>query len=414
MYLSADGNRPSLDIVLGVFPSKIQYGDVLFVFFEVKNNTDETVMLPSRPLYPIFSGYQLHQPFYFGSSEVKLLLEEEVLYEWKGASALNRIEGLAPAEEPPLYALSANYPRQDCAPNESRMIGTRILWCPQYEFSSRPHVLMNFERFTDEKNLNIKAEKFSNTVMDKEKFVISADVHISAIDLLNPDKQIRQSQFTPYSVGMIDVVQPKNVPLKIGTRSSETRELLTSWFLELPSTQSEVQWSVDGILASPLYAHDSPHNVSATTREEMFQKRMQIHEDYRAFYRTMESRTTEIGARIKRTNEWAEKLLALPDSEVSPHMKEFIVLRGLLVDLRYAEETEVTRDKEFEKIVAWVKTSKYKTLWVLVLKECGLQGIANDKHFSMTIVDRYVKKLAEAFPKEFNASFVDLEKEQSL
>ena len=410
MNLTAEEIRPSLDITVGVFPTKIQYGDALFTFIEIKNNTNETLVMPHRFIHP----HRLYAPF-FGIVN-QLSKEKEVFYKWD-VEALDLIEGVPPGNPPP-YELPSGYPKQNLEANESRLIGAKILWCPQYEFSSYPLVRVNFERFVGVANrsrplTDFSIDRFKKMVVNQNNFVLSTEISVLFIDLLNPDKIIRMSQSTPYSDSMIDIVQPKNVPLKIYARSPETKELLARWFLELSATWSPSAWPIDGIFASPSYVSGSPYNVNASSPQEMADKRQLAHEDYIVFCNKMVTRTPEVDARIKRTNELTNKLLALPDSEVSSHMKEFIVLRGLLVDLRYAEETEAARDKEFEKIVTWIKTSKNKILWVLVLKECGFQGIGNLKHFPMDVAGRYVKKLEEVFPKEFNASLTDLNQEQS-
>lgn len=418
--LFGEENRPSLDIELKVFPQKIQYGDALFAFVEIKNNTGESLVVPRRLVYGGIENYW-HTGTFVGSV-IQLLSDETCIYEWRDAKRLNWIDRdrFLPIPAPPPFWITDAYPRQNSESGASHIVCTTILWCPQYEFSSHPIVRINYERFVDtgerygnsnREFSNFRVDTFKKMVASQNDFVLSSDIWVPALDLLNPDKQFR---FHPNSTGMIDVRQPKNLPVRIDTRSSETRELLTRWFLEIPSTRNPDCWTIEGIFASPFYVSGSPYNVNASSPQEMYKKRELVREEYLAFYKTMESRTPEIEARIKRMKEWAEKLLALPDSEVSPHMKEFISLRGLLVDLRYAEENEAVRDKAFEKIVDWLKTSRYKTLWVLFLKECGFRGIVNENRFPMEVVERYVKKLAEAFPDEANASIADLDKEQAV
>ena len=408
-------NPQTVSVNLRTYPSKIQYGDALFAFVEIKNNTNETLVIPSRLVRPYLENDS------FLGTVIQLLKEEEVIYEWRDTRSLDSIEGIVSISEPPPYALTKNYPRQNLKTGGSHIIGTRVLWCPQYEFSSYPFVRINFERFVDTRGgfahtrrlSDFQVNRFKNMLAGQNDFFLSSDISVFALDLLNPDKQIRRSHFTPYVHGMIDTRQPENLPLRIDVRSSETRELLTRWFLELPSTHDSFQWTIDGIFASPFYVSGSPFNVNASSPQELYEKRQSVHADYVAFFSKMESSTPEIKARIKQTNELAEKLRVLPDSEVSLYMKEFIVLRGLLVDLRYADRNDVARDENFDKIVHWLQKSKFRTLWVLVLKECGLPGIRNDKHFSQQVVDNYIGRLIVAFPKEAAASLADLDKEQA-
>ena len=403
---------PSVDINLAIYPSHIQYGDAIFAFVEVKNSTSEALVMPSRLGYP---GHP------FLDTVIRLKLVDNVIYEWKDARSITVLESnlYPPGLLPSFLYKAEDYQPLNCKPNESYMIGSRVLWCPQYEFSDHSVVQINFDRFFDigtEIIPRIKIDELKKAIQDRNGFVVSANVTIFGLDTLNPDKN-NQFRYFPNSTGTIDIIQPKNIALKIGTRSSDTTELLARWFLELPSTVQRPdcsrEWTIDAVFASPLYVSGSPYNVNTSSGNELGPKRHRARDDYKAFYSTMESRTPEVEARIKRTNEYADKLLKLPASEVSPHMKEFITLRGLLVDLRYADETGAARDKAFEKIVDWLKTSKYKTLWVCVLKECGLPSIYNGKHFPISVVEGYVNKLVETFPKEANASIADLDKEQS-
>ena len=286
-------SRPSLDITVKVFPKKIQYGDALFTFVEIKNNTGETLIMPQRLVHPYRSA-----PFLDITSQ--LLREEEVIYEWN-LKTLDWIEGVDISEPPP-YELPENYPRQNCNAGGSRLIGASILWCPHYEFSSYPFVRVNFERFvgvaSHSRTLsNFRVDTFKKIIIaNQNDFALSSEISVPYLDLLNPDKKIRISQSTPYSDGMIDILQPKNVSLKIYAQSPETRELLARWFLELPSTWRPTGWMVDGIFVSPSYASGSPYNVDASTAQEMSKKRQLTHEDYIVFFSKMESRTSPIAS----------------------------------------------------------------------------------------------------------------------
>jgi hypothetical protein len=187
---------------------------------------------------------------------------------------------------------------------------------------------------------------------------------------------------------------------------------IQKWFCELPSTTDMHSWNGYGFFVNPYYTRQSPYYIKTELPPvERELARSKHEEEYKIFYYSMESLSSEIKERIRQTNQYADDLLKLPDSELSPHMKEFIVLRGFLVELRYADENELSRDKVFDKIVNWIKTSKFKTTWVLVLKESGLPSIENVNHFPQQIVNDYINKLSKIFPKEINATINDLNKE---
>jgi hypothetical protein len=380
---------------MAVYPDKFQYGDAVFVFWEITNNTDVDIIFPNKLVFPYMPDYE------FLDSEISLLADKEIIYQWTDSKKYDEMEGLYPHFEPPSYLLTNNYERRNYKPKESFIIAARVLWCPQYEFS--PYSNINFNR-----NSTFQLQSFNKYVVNKNDLVISSNIKIPALDLLNPDKSFHWDQYTH---GTIVINQANNVPICIESRTAEKFDTIARWFLEIPATCSPVQWTIDGIFASPFYVRESPYNVKANSKTELVKKRELVNNRYNDFYASLESLTPEIKSRIKRTNEIAAELLKQPDSVISPHMKEFIVLRGLLVELRYADENELSRDRAFDKIVDWIKKSKFKTTWILVLKESGLPSIENANHFPKQIVNNYIDKLSKIFPKEINATIDELNKE---
>ncbi|MDR1483572.1 MAG: hypothetical protein LBT09_01985 [Planctomycetaceae bacterium] len=388
-------NYQSININMAVYPDKFQYGDAVFVFWEIKNNTGADIIFPSKLVFPYMPDYE------FLDSEISLLSDKKIIYQWTDSKKYDEIEGLYPHFEPPPYLLTNNYERRNYKPTESFIIAVRVLWCPQYEFS--PYSNINFNR-----NPTSQLQSLNKNVVNKNNLVISSNIKIPALDLLNPDKSFQQDQYTH---GTIVVNQANNVPICIESRTAEQLDTIARWFLEIPATYSPVQWTIYGIFASPFYVRESPYNVKANSKTELAKKRELVNNRYNDFYTSLESLTPEIKSRIKRTNEIAAELLKQPDTSISPYMKEFIYLRGLLIDLRYADENDIVRNQAFEKLVTWLQTAKYKTLWILVLQKVGLKSITNNNHFPQQIVNNYIDKLSKIFPKEINATIEELNKE---
>ena len=160
---------------------------------------------------------------------------------------------------------------------------------------------------------------------------------------------------------------------------------------------------MEHVFAHPYYVRDSPFKMEASTPEELGKKRNPFFKAYRGFFSSMETRTPESLARIKRTNELAKQILESakhPDSTISQNMVEFIQLRGFLVDIRYAENPDAEQ-AAFDKLVKFVGSANDKELWLKFLDEMGFSSIVNYANFKHEKVQQYRKQFAEHFTDDF-------------
>jgi ribosomal protein S8 len=161
--------------------------------------------------------------------------------------------------------------------------------------------------------------------------------------------------------------------------------LIHQWYFEIPSTVNLYQhWTSHGLFVHPHHAKGSPHILKLDEKEN---------ENFIALMRT---RTPELLSRVKRTKELEAELLKLPDSELSQNMKEFIKLRGYLVDIRFAEN-ETAENNAFDDLVKFVDKSKDKELWIHFVDEVAFDSIFDTEYFPHKKVQNYRKRFAEKF-----------------
>ena len=109
----------------------------------------------------------------------------------------------------------------------------------------------------------------------------------------------------------------------------------------------------------------------------------------------MKTRTAEAEKHIARTKELEKQLLARadrPDSTISPMMKEFIILRGHLVEIRYARDP-AAQLKAFELMLVWVRTAKHRELWRTYLDKIVLNPRSHPDILPKESFDNYRVRL---------------------
>jgi hypothetical protein len=79
-------------------------------------------------------------------------------------------------------------------------------------------------------------------------------------------------------------------------------------------------------------------------------------------------------------------------------MKEFIQLRGYLVDLRFAEN-EKDEENAFNKFVTFIEKSKDKKLWIRFVDEIALKSILDNEYFPHEKIEDYRKRFNKKFAK---------------
>ncbi|MDR1477368.1 MAG: hypothetical protein LBJ00_00320 [Planctomycetaceae bacterium] len=168
-------------------------------------------------------------------------------------------------------------------------------------------------------------------------------------------------------------------------RSNKILNQIHQWYLLFPNTfDLQGHWIGHGLFAHPHHAIGSPyHHVNAK-------------EEYEKFFISMRTRTPELLKRIKRTKELEAELLKLPDSELSQNMKEFIQLRGHLVDIRFAENA-TEENKAFDNFVKFIDKSKDKELWIRFVIEIGFNSIVDHEYFPYKKAEDYCKRFTEKF-----------------
>lgn len=188
------------------------------------------------------------------------------------------------------------------------------------------------------------------------------------------------------------------VSLEVYPRKEEDLQLLWEWYRELPDTYYS-GWTENPIFANADYVRDSPYNIPVDDLKEISEKREPFYEEFEKFFQLMQTRTPEALARIKRTNELAAQIIEQskqPDSTFSQNMVEFIQLRGLLVDMRYAESEEAEK-AAFEKLMDFADASQDKELWKNFVYEIGLPSIMSVDDSWTSRLLKYRKQFAERF-----------------
>jgi hypothetical protein len=218
------------------------------------------------------------------------------------------------------------------------------------------------------------------------------------------------------------VVDEKGIEEKLKTkiiikpRDDNILNSLRSWYVELPIYEGVLP---NNLFVTNAYANDSPirhivANYNTIEKDANYNLidivKLQskydcvILRDARALHRenrqnfelSMRTRTPKLLYAIHRTNERAKWLLKLPDSELSQNMKEFIQLRGLLVDIRFAED-EKAEEIAFNELITFVNKAKDKKLWIKFVGEIAFDSLHDDKYFPHKKIDTYRKRWIEKF-----------------
>jgi hypothetical protein len=347
----------SLPIIvsLEIYPQEICYRDVVFSRPSIQNKSDQTI-----------HGYIKDAMTRDLSSKLKN--GEKTVYVWD-----NVLDLLFQDDEYLLcifgkkhFPLHAKY--SEIPPQSNDSLVWRLHWLPMPEFSQ------------------VKiAQEFKNIVHSGgSQFQLKYDNPLLVRDAKNNKNEIQIA-------GSLMVKQ----------RPNEEIVLLQKWYLELPSTTYEWTWRPEFVFANPRYVDTSPYNeMPKRYRDnrdienfELFYKKINT------FFTSMEHRTPELLSRIQRTNELASQLLERakqPNSTISQNMAEFIQLRGLFVEIRYAEN-DAAEKAVFEKLIDFINMSHDKQLWVDFIYEIGLNSIYNDKYFPHEKVKSYQNLFAERF-----------------
>lgn len=368
------------DVSMTVYPEKIHFGDVCFVWFEVTNQGEETLYLPYG------------NEFYYTTLGYLLSSEEEIQF-------LGDYEHY---ESPISGCIVPEFPGRPVKPNETMTFFTRSIWLPMPEFAHDGEAVKLYNLvdggMTDYSiwfRLCYRSDYcfVQRPLRDKNNRMLTrADFPADELTFRELEKK-GWTVLAPYP-GMEEKIQCN---IRVLPRSPEVTNLIQAWYLELPLTSNAYRWTPYSTFSHPFHARNSPFKVSGEPPNELYEKRKPLNDAYHEFFTSMLTRTPEMEQRIKRTNELAAELLKLPDEELSRNMKEFIQIRGFLVNMRYAENEEAEK-KAFGKLMAFVEKSQDKALWVNFIYEVALENIQNSNHFPQNKVESYRGRFAEQFP----------------
>jgi hypothetical protein len=378
VFMQAQENQPLLVMInLEVYPKEIYYGDIFFNRVIVQNNMEK------------ITWFTIHKGDYMiGGTNVLLKQNDVQVYRWLPHAQLNFLE--RPIASSELYWRTSHglCPRYEISAHATERVFLRPLWFPMPEYSD------------------------SKATQELEATVLSG-------------KQ-------QYEVGVCDDSEPfwkpkvarYTCPITVKPRPKEDYELILEWYYELPTTRADEMWTEDAVFAHPFYIRESPWNTRVYYRGDKDAKEklaaIQTTDDEIASWKTYNEfselflfRTPEVLARIDRTNELAAKIIERskdPDSTFSQNMVEFIQLRGFLVDMRYAENSEA-EEVAFVKMMDFVDQSQDKELWIDFLYDVGLGSIENHTHFPYAKVFEYRRRFAERMQiKNLCRSFEDYDR----
>lgn len=352
--IAAETETKSLPVygIMKPFTPEIHYGDVIFACVNIQNDYNSKIL-----------SYLDQTPY-----DISAVLRSDKgnAYVWKTPPKLNDNE----FEFPHILGFNPSRRLRCREEVESKQNGSfmvRLFWLPMPEFRE--------DEYTKGIQDAIASGKQEFTLELKSQLIVT-----EAEPEVEFDKAPRKS------------IQ-LNCKITVKPRSQKTLNLLQEWFLELP-TSADMMWQEKFMFCHPFYARSSPYDTKIHSLQERNTKRGPHYDGMRTFFTSLKTRTPEVEKRIKKTNELASELLKLPDSELSTNMKEFIQLRGFLVDMRYAEDGDAEK-AAFDGLCTWLESTHDKELWVKLLNEIGFDSIFHHEYFLWPKVERYKKQFQE-------------------
>jgi hypothetical protein len=379
-----------------IYPTDIQYGDIVFTSVCVQNKGKLALSINYDQRY---QGYPMNA-YTLWDDKLK-----NKIYTWMSQDDFEQ-RGYRFN-----YGIS-NYTKNTktavILPNQTMEVSFRPVWIPLHDWlgtNFRKALTLNFEGLTRtmilETVLDIRTDYQPTWSVKDAKWIIFDGGH-------HLDGHGETNNIVPYSNQCLgnhgfktDQIQLQ-MPFNVKQRNEQTYKLLRDWYKEMPGSNL---WT-DGVLFSYVH-HDrnSPYYVddNVSTHEELSNELRQRRDNNRnfaqisdEFEKTATTRSEFVIKRINHTNELAAKLLKLPDSELSQNMKEFIQLRGLLVDIRFAED-EKAEEIAFNELITFVNKAKDKKLWIKFVGEIAFDSILDYQYFPRKKIDTYRKRWIEKF-----------------
>ncbi|MDR1479741.1 MAG: hypothetical protein LBJ00_12480, partial [Planctomycetaceae bacterium] len=351
-------------VKLEIYPQKIHFGDVFFSKLVIQNNTKS-------------SKFIRHPTIQCTLPVANIFIDGKTYYVWYDNWAYGHVEGILPYRR--------TFPSFNFIPittGSQKNFDFRMFWLP---LPSQPGDLLATELEQILKNESRKIV-FTRTNADQMLAVTSAVKGLSATDELSI---------------LFDQI---HVDIVVKHRKNTILTTLREWYNEVPSNMWNV---IQGrgcsarIFAGYEYATGSPlekivnkydyySQPNLKRYSKLHKDRQPFKKEYESFAFLLRTRTPELLARIKRTKELEAELLKLPDSELSQNMKEFIQLRGHLVDIRFAENA-AEENKAFDNFVTFIDKSKDKELWIRFVIEIGFNSIVDHEYFPYKKAEDYCK-----------------------
>jgi hypothetical protein len=388
-------------ISVEVYPNEISYGDICFGRFFATNQKEKTVNC-------------VYGSIFLDITTTELLLNEERL-QYFNTELFDEHDGFCTACG---IRTAAIIPNHSLRHNETMLFHLKPIWIPIHELTDP--ALPQQDSFS--KLRSVKFDKF----IEQGKKDFDLMFNFSGVDMPSyrsdgkefKDKMVvdimnmkpsytfvpeiftkKELQAKGYklsdeistnikynNVGQYHYVENYKLQygIRILPRSKKILAMIHQWYLQIPNTVDlHGHWTGHGLFAHPHHAKDSPYY---DYKEENYEK----------FFSSMRTRTPELLSRIKRTKELETELLKLSDAELSQNMKEFIKLRGYLVDIRFAENV-AEEEKAFNNFVTFIERSKDKELWIRFVVEIAFDSIIDNEHFPHEKVQNYRKRFAEKF-----------------
>ena len=383
-----------LEYKLSIQPDDVHYGDFVVVSLQMTNAGKEEIIIWSDFSNHGYS-YSLFRLYPKGKATKSL--------QWR--------------DEENAYKLGIwDIPEKDffykCVPivsGKTIEVAYRLLWVPPTGFPGE-----EFQKtFHDEKAF--RDLMYGDSVKPIEDFEISVKIDMKKVvkesqevnwNYIRFQSESEKQQFkdaipfskiTEYGYSVPESIDIRE-SLKIRPRPQEEYELIRKWYHAIPTEHTN--WDrVDELFPESLFDPDAPFNILEENRWNNIDSSLDWLKESRDYRKRMFSRSEYSLERIRKSKELASQLIAdsqSRDSTISQNMVEFIQLRGLLVEMRYAENEEMEK-AAFEKLCEFVMASKDKELWTQFVTEIGFASIQHHEHFPYTKVDKYKNLFRESF-----------------
>jgi hypothetical protein len=369
-------NSDDVSVIVEVYPKEISFGDIFFSSITIENNSDTRFV----------SEFKYHSQVIPPAGILTNAESEQVLYNW---FFITRFEPV----ERGIQRMWIMFPKEKIIERKTHQKIDLTMFClplfapPGNDIASelREMISKGESKFTFEWAASLKLYRESKKNVD----------------------DLRYGYFSIFDGNNKSDVKLLKTSLVVRPRTNEILDILRTWYRELPYRCNP---KLVPLFVDYSYARNSPHlqipveydiagrvvKPTLKDRESLSSLRQEFYVAFKEFVKSLRTRTPELLSRIKRTKELETELLKLPDSELSQNMKEFIKLRGYLVDIRFAEN-ETAENNAFDDLVKFVDKSKDKELWIQFVEEVAFDSIFDAEYFPYKKVQNYRKRFAEKF-----------------